>query len=561
MMSKKILFKAMLMSTIIIVPPIVLTSCSSVTTSLYFAELVVSDNTSVLKDKSFSETSYKGWRDFMVANTINPKTGDASYVSETNNKASNNNETYKKEAIRDMPDINSKSKALFQGKGIWRRPNKSRDLTFRQIFSGGSNLIIAPGFNHQQAIETVASKEKEKGFLFLDGVPQTKDGDKWIREYPNVASFLFRAEQSGFMSGVAAGEFLNINQDVFTKDDGELKVGGFLGLALGSTVDFLAGFQHGIIAYNNKIKSNSIPNNNKTINGMTRMPIKWVDLGNEIGSYSVGSFSPGQGTQKSRELIQRGADMIIPIAGPQTSDLVAAINSQTNPRPVTIVGVDSAQELNESIQKTFDSKIIEKMGRSKLKDAKGQPFEKQKIIQFSAIKKLDEATTKVLGAIFNKKDPNNSSATEGSVVKGFGYLNVGSLGNETVGVSDAGLSYVLNVFPDWEKKDSTKNSKIKLDTSKIYNNNEFKKLETNGVLYRNIDNIDLNSTSNNVVRASVISGEGNKLVSPISGNDYSPKATNLYDKEKPLNGSNWGMEKGTLISETNNKYYFNRKED
>lgn len=560
MMLKKIMFKTMLMSTIIIVPPIVLTSCSSVTTSLYFAELVVSDNSSVLKDKSFSETTYKGWRKFMIGDIVNPKTGNVIDSKENNNLASNN-ETYEKEAIRDMPFVESNSKLLYQGKGIWRRPNKSRDLTFRQIFSGGSNLIIAPGFNHQQAIETVAPKEKDKGFLFLDGVPQTKNGDKWIREYPNVASFLFRAEQSGFMSGIAAGEFLNINQDVFAKNGKSLKVGGFLGLALGSTVDFLAGFQHGIIAYNNMIKANN-SSNNKTVNGVIRKEIEWVDLGPEIGNYSVGSFSPGQGTQKSRELIQKGADMIIPIAGPQTSDLVAAINSQTEPRPITIVGVDSSQEIS-SVQKEFDKKIIEKMGKNRLKGADGKVFEKQNIIQFSAIKKLDEATIKTLAAILNPKDPNNSNETNGSVVKGFGYLNVGSLGNETVGVSDMGLPYVMKAFPDWIKKGSSKSEAIKLDTTKIYNNNEFKKLETNGVLYRNINNIDLNSTNEGkVVKASVVSGQGNKLVSPILGDDYSPQPTKLYDKEKPLNGSIWGMEKGDFISPiANNKYYLNRKED
>lgn len=568
-MIKKKILKTALMSSTIIIPAIALTSCSSVTTSLFFAELVVSDNTSVLKDKSFSETTYKGWREFMVSNTVDPKTG---HVSTANHKSfnvqqinsSSTNSTYTKEAI-DMPTVNSTNKLLSQGRGIWRRPNKSRDLTFKQIFSGGSNLIIAPGFNHQQAIETVAPQEKNKGFLFLDGVPQIKD-DKgnWIKEYPNVASFLFRAEQSGFLAGIAAGEFLNINKDIFAADDGKLKVGGFVGLALGSTVDFLAGFQHGIVAYNKMVMSKKLTTVATSSKEIDRQKIEWISLGNEIGQYSAGSFSPGQGTQKSRELIDKGADMIIPISGPQTSDLVSAINSQTNPRPVTIVGVDSSQE-NSSVQKTFDSKILNVMGSKRMKGADGKEFKKQNIIQFSAIKKLDEATVKVLAAIFNEKDPNNKDETGGSVVKGFGYLNVGSLGNETAGISDNGMPYIFKAFPDWKKTVTSKENSDKLDPQKVYKNDDFISLETNGRLYKDISNItssqklkDLNDSA--AVTASVLQGQGNKLVSPLKENEYSPIPSQLYKKEKPLDGSKWGQHKGEILQK-HNEIIMNKKDD
>ena len=138
--------------------------------------------------------------------------------------------------------------------------------------------------------------------------------------------------------------------------------------------------------------------------------------------------------QLSRNLVTQGADMIMAIAGPQTLDLISVV--ETYNRPVAVLGVDSAQE-NQNINKPFTT-----LGGKKLKDANGKEISDPKFTQFSAIKKLDSATKQVLEAIFNDKDPNNKTYTGKSFVKGFGYQNIGSLDNNTVGVSDAGLPYV-----------------------------------------------------------------------------------------------------------------------
>ncbi len=129
--------------------------------------------------------------------------------SKVTNKFSNTNE-YNKETF-DMPDINSNNRDLELGKGYWTRPvNYNRENTFRQIFNGGVNLIIAPGFNHKDVVEKVASQMKDKGFILLDSDVDATKGD-----FINVASFTFRAEQSGFLTGIATTEFLNMNKEIF----------------------------------------------------------------------------------------------------------------------------------------------------------------------------------------------------------------------------------------------------------------------------------------------------------------------------------------------------------
>ncbi|MGL4616953.1 MAG: BMP family ABC transporter substrate-binding protein, partial [Mycoplasmoidaceae bacterium] len=240
-------------------------------TSNLFAEIVVSDNTSVLADKSFSETTFNGYRDFLKDR------GDEL-----------------KDPVQDYRE----------GFGLWRRPginNTERETTFKGIFDNGKNLIIAPGFNHAQAIENVAQDKtfSDKGFLLLDSGINNPVG--------NVSTVEFRMEQAGFQSGVAASEFLSVNEDIFGKD-GSLKIGGFVGLAFPSTLDFLIGYQKGMVAWNQ-----ANPSKNK---------IEWVNLGDNVGAYTSGSFGIGDGRQISQTLITRGADVIMPVAGSQTLDTI-----------------------------------------------------------------------------------------------------------------------------------------------------------------------------------------------------------------------------------------------
>ena len=101
-----------------------LTSCSQITTATKsFAEIVVSDNSSILKDKSFSESTYKGWQKFMVNKEIFNRNGVE--------------EKYEKEVF-DMPSIDEKSSDFLQSKGFWRRPGINTEATFKWIFGGGA---------------------------------------------------------------------------------------------------------------------------------------------------------------------------------------------------------------------------------------------------------------------------------------------------------------------------------------------------------------------------------------------------------------------------------------
>lgn len=484
---KKLMLKSSILITASVLPIATLTSCS-IQYYDYFAEVVVSDNTSVLADNSFSQSTYEGYKQFMAEQTVTiPKLNGTSGGGSGSGTNSNETESYSKE-VYNLPDADK----VAQSTGLWRRPGATvaeRVSTFKGSFVSGKDVMIIPGFNHEKSLKQIAldSDFRDKGFIWMDGVlPEYKNGGS-KESYSNVSSFSFRAEQSAFLTGIAACVFLNINKEVFNGDGG-LKVGGFVGLPLVSTLDFLAGFQAGVFAFNASLKSNITSTNAMDMNETNANPnnsskgwqkVEFVNLGSNISNWATGSFGVGDGMQLSRNLVTQGADMIMAIAGPQTLDLISV--AETYNRPVAVLGVDSAQE-NQNINKPFTT-----LGGKKLKDANDKEISDPKFIQFSAIKKLDSATKQVLEAIFNDKDPNNEKYNGTSFVKGFGYQNIGSIDNNTVGVSDAGLPYVYKFANTWFQNGTTNGKNgteetipkdLKLNLEVVKQNKEYMKLQS-----------------------------------------------------------------------------------
>ena len=484
---KKLMLKSSILITASVLPIATLTSCS-IQYYDYFAEVVVSDNTSVLADNSFSQSTYEGYKQFMAEKTVTiPKLNGTNGGGSGTGGNSNGTESYSKE-VYNLPEADK----VAQSTGLWRRPGATvaeRVSTFKGSFVSGKDIMIVPGFNHEKSLKQIAldSDFRDKGFIWMDGVlPEYKNGES-KESYSNVSSFSFRAEQSAFLTGIAACVFLNINKEVFNGDGG-LKVGGFVGLPLVSTLDFLAGFQAGVFAFNASLKNNTTSKNTMNDNETKANPsninkswqkVEFVNLGSNISNWATGSFGVGDGMQLSRNLVNQDADMIMAIAGPQTLDLISV--AETSNRPVAVLGVDSAQE-NQNINKPFTT-----LGGKKLKDANEKEISDPKFIQFSAIKKLDSATKQVLEAIFNNKDPNNGSYNGTSFVKGFGYQNIGSIDNNTVGVSDAGLPYVYKFAKEWFQNGTTSGKNgteetipenLKLNLEIVKKNKEYMKLQS-----------------------------------------------------------------------------------
>lgn len=296
----------------------------------------------------------------------------------------------------------------------------------------------------------------------------------------------------------------------------------------------LARLQSGIIAYNIKI------NNENT---KQKIPIKWVNLGNDISNYSFNSFSADGWQEIAKEVLERQkVDAIIPIAGPQTTDAISIITN--NNRSAIVIGVDSEQEINTNIQKQLQEKHLN--GKT-LKNAKGKNLGNANVLQFSAIKKLDEATYRLLVSIFNENNPNNELENNNNniPVYGFGYNNFGTLINETVGVSQAGLEWIELFDSSWVNKQNDQILSFNPNGG-IYNNSVYSSLEDKGLMYLNDISIvkDVSELTEPLI-SKVFSFGDNRLVSKLLEKSRKP-SLNKKEKSISLNGSIWSLQKGKL---------------
>jgi basic membrane lipoprotein Med (substrate-binding protein (PBP1-ABC) superfamily) len=87
----------------------------------------------------------------------------------------------------------------------------------------------------------------------------------------------------------------------------------------------------------------------------------------------------GDGKPLVQALLQRGADAILPVAGPQTMDAVKEIRAYKS--NCAIIGVDTAQELDPTIN--LKSVYTDKSGDDR-------------IVKFSAVKNISNVTSKIL---------------------------------------------------------------------------------------------------------------------------------------------------------------------
>lgn len=431
-------------------------------------QLIVSDNTSTLADKSFSQSSWDGVRKFFIDDIKIPE--------------------------NQVPKADSP--AVTDGNGIWKRPgsnHQDRINTYINAKNDGSKVIVATGFNQQSALEDIAKLDsngrrnnsgedlKDTGFVFVDGALPPASQTFNPR---NIASITYRADIGSFLAGVATAVYLNSNADYF-RTVGQVVsnahksvtdtfgVYGYVGLPFPSTLSFFNGWRQGIAYWNTVLA----PKLTIKVNGETKDAklLSWISpnlspsqYGNDDNpqiSRSMSDFISGgfdtnnqQANTLVKNAITNGASMILPVAGPQTNIVKSAILQSTQHR-ATILGVDTAQENDPNLQ-------------ADLKDTPTNFVGNKKIIPFSSLKNLTSSVQNTLKAIHQGKEVNG--------YKGFGFNNVATLDNDGVGISNDGLELLIDplYFTKNEKITEEMKTKNSFDTKMITDKTELSTLLT-----------------------------------------------------------------------------------
>jgi basic membrane lipoprotein Med (substrate-binding protein (PBP1-ABC) superfamily) len=180
----------------------------------------------------------------------------------------------------------------------------------------------------------------------------------------------------------------------------------------------MGGFEYGVEAWNQNI--DAIAKTQGWTNPQDHK-VNFINLG-QPDSFFSNSFSIGDGKPLVQALLQRGADAILPVAGPQTVDAVKEIKAYKS--SCIVVGVDTAQEADTSTNS--QSIYTDKSGDNK-------------IIKFSATKNIANITSKILSLACAHIKNDLSYTNIGS----FGWLSIGDIQNNGIQPSEPSWDYLV----------------------------------------------------------------------------------------------------------------------
>lgn len=174
------------------------------------------------------------------------------------------------------------------------------------------------------------------------------DGDTPVADVPakNLAGLLYQAEQSGLMAAMAAGAWLMAHADEYGN---KLKMSSYGGINIPQVTNYMYGFYWGVQLLN-RIKqqypalATEVKSWVKELNPNFEGDLPTIDFV-KLENQFTGNFDQASPASKALNgaLVDAGANVIFPVAGPQTSDTISALQSKgTNGK---VIGVDTDQAL------------------------------------------------------------------------------------------------------------------------------------------------------------------------------------------------------------------------
>ncbi len=202
------------------------------------------------------------------------------------------------------------------------------------------DLIVTVGFLLGDATAAAGLANPDQKFLILDNAYFPSD-DGLTQEQvdslsSNVAQQVYSTEEGAFLAGYVAASFTKTGV-----------VGTFGGVKIPPVSDFMVGFQQGIEYYNEQKGTD----------------VKLVGWSNEAkdGTF-VGNFeSQEDGRNTAIALMEEGADIILPVAGPVGLGSAAAVRDRGD---AWIIGVDSDWFLSTEYGDVVLTSVLKRLDQS-----------------------------------------------------------------------------------------------------------------------------------------------------------------------------------------------------
>lgn len=399
-----------------------------------YAEMINDGSTHQILDQSFNEGTYQGLVNWVHQLTNGWLPGEEMQV------------TMKDLATENIKD--SSVNSALAGKPTADTPSGFIN-TYKAAIQSGVKSLVLPGFNHVTPLTTFPAEDestfKKSGYILIDGTFSTSNST-W-NEY--VASVMFRSDEAAFLAALAACQYLQDNYDnVYSKvNNGQLAMGAFGGTAIPTVTIYLGGFEWGIWVYNNFVLPKLAADEGWTEEEITKRTIKFIDLGRE-SSYFSGTFTVGDARLIVQQLLAYGADIILPVAGPQTADACSEIVNQKS--PAKVIGVDTDQENGDLGRYESQSSLNEGSKVICFSAQKDIAYITSMILEASAEGKrgyyVDSNTNTVQPLEWNGEDTLTTKVdAQDSAICSYGYTTVGNVNNNAVKVSEAGKEYIVEL--------------------------------------------------------------------------------------------------------------------
>jgi basic membrane protein A and related proteins len=186
----------------------------------------------------------------------------------------------------------------------------------------GCDLIVTVGFLLGDATADAAEANPDQLFAIVDNDLFDTEAEE-DRNFDNVAELVFSTDQAAFLAGYVAAA---------TTQTGT--VGTYGGINLPTVNIFMKGFELGIDQYN-------------TDNGTNVQLIGWSNEQND-GLFTGDFEDESKGRANTETLIDQGADIIMPVAGPVGLGSIAAIEARGSDTKLIWVDTDGCVSVEES---------------------------------------------------------------------------------------------------------------------------------------------------------------------------------------------------------------------
>lgn len=230
-----------------------------------------------------------------------------------------------------------------EGKVLESQQQTDYEKNINAFLEEGCDLIVTVGFLLGDATSVAAAANPDVNFAIVD-----VDFWDWAVDPPvdmvfdNAAELMFQTDEAGFMAGYLAAAMTETG-----------KVGTFGGVQIPPVTIFMDGYYYGVQYYNE-------------VKGAAVEVLGWDPIA-QIGLFTNNFESTDDGRAMGESLMDEGADIIMPVAGPVGLGTAAAVQARGN---AWIIGVDAdwtltAPEYNDviltSVLKLIDAAVYDQV--------------------------------------------------------------------------------------------------------------------------------------------------------------------------------------------------------